>query len=516
MKPHGLSRFDAFVKHVCDKSDDTSATSSIYGSRIQNTFGRLLKKKPITGESKEYGPYNGEYLLDPFRSLVKAMERKTDDDDHDVAAGMTFFGQFIDHDITLDVTSQIGSAADVEDIRNIRTPTLDLDSVYLDGPEASNWMYHPGRKGFLLFGNSKNASDLARNSFGTALIGDPRNDENQILSQLHGAFVCLHNILMSKLEGGEISRSKALSNVRSEALADMSDHMKNFEAARKICRHHYQYLVATEFLEAFVDKDVLESVHDTLKNGDLPQLFKQARYPFAMPIEFSGAAFRFGHATVRADYNINDGNTNFPMFDGSRDEFKLRVDPNKNVEFARLFQYPTGDSPQRAQPIAAKVVAPLYELPFITEDLEIGDVSVTVQEGANNLPFRNLLRDRTALQLPSGRSVAGHVSGAKLVGIPKALSNADIQHIPLWFYCLKEAESYGGRLGHVGGTIVATVLLRLLYLDDQSIYGSGEAFKPWGELVADDGKFTIGHLLKFVDENKSAIENPEELQTTLS
>ena len=53
---------------------------------------------------------------------------------------MTFFGQFIDHDITLDVTSQIGSFADVENITNVRTPTLDLDSVYLNGPEASAWM----------------------------------------------------------------------------------------------------------------------------------------------------------------------------------------------------------------------------------------------------------------------------------------------------------------------------------------------------------------------------------------
>ena len=149
MKPHGLSRFDEFVKHVCDKSDDKSGTPARRSNSVHNTFGRLLPEKPITGSSEDYGPFDGKYLIEPYNELVNGnelfngMERKEDDNSHDVAAGMTFFGQFIDHDITLDVTSQIGSSADVENITNVRTPTLDLDSVYLNGPEASNWMYHP-------------------------------------------------------------------------------------------------------------------------------------------------------------------------------------------------------------------------------------------------------------------------------------------------------------------------------------------------------------------------------------
>lgn len=146
MKPHGLSRFDEFVKHVCDKSDDNAGAPERRSNNVHYTFGRLLPEKPITGSSEDYGPFDVNYLIGPYNELVngnelfKGMKRTADDISHDVAAGMTFFGQFIDHDITLDVTSQIGSFADVENITNVRTPTLDLDSVYLNGPEASAWM----------------------------------------------------------------------------------------------------------------------------------------------------------------------------------------------------------------------------------------------------------------------------------------------------------------------------------------------------------------------------------------
>ena len=368
----------------------------------------------------------------------------------------------------------------------------------------------------MLFGNSKNGRNLARNSFRTALLGDPRNDENQILSQLHGAFVCLHNIVMSKLEKGYLSKHRALANVRSGALSDMSDHMPNFEAARRICRHHYQYLVATVFLEAFVQKDVIENVKNILASGALPPLVANAEQAFAMPIEFSGAAFRFGHATVRADYDINQQNPSFRIFDEDRDESKVRADVKNNVDFNRLFQFPGEEIPKpaNANPIAAMVVSPFYGLPFIKEPFKIGDVTVEVGKGANNLPFRNLLRDRKALHLPSVREVAAKIPVAEFVEIPEPLTKADIQYIPLWFYCLKEAETNGGRLGPVGGTIVATVLLRLLHLDDHSIFASGEDFEPRAELGAEDGKFTMGHLLNFIETNMSEIENPTQLQTT--
>ena len=51
-----------------------------------------------------------------------------------VAVGMVFFGQFVDHDITLDVETSFDEVVNPDEISNARTPTLDLDCIYGQGP----------------------------------------------------------------------------------------------------------------------------------------------------------------------------------------------------------------------------------------------------------------------------------------------------------------------------------------------------------------------------------------------
>ena len=70
----------------------------------------------------------------------------------------------------------------------------------------------------MLFGSEKNLYDLARDASGTVKIGDNRNDENQIVSQLHGAFGCFHNLVMSMLDQGKINVRQALGGVHADAL----------------------------------------------------------------------------------------------------------------------------------------------------------------------------------------------------------------------------------------------------------------------------------------------------------
>ena len=52
-------------------------------------------------------------------------------------AGYTYFGQFVDHDITLDVSSTIDASVDANTINNMRTPARDLDSVYGVDPPST-------------------------------------------------------------------------------------------------------------------------------------------------------------------------------------------------------------------------------------------------------------------------------------------------------------------------------------------------------------------------------------------
>ena len=114
---HGLlSNMHGLQMHLCD------ADGSV--------FGRLLPRNPIVRPTD----------LDKARKLLGALAasmKSSQDIQSDVPAGMTFLGQFIDHDITLDVSSELGRSTRHHLITNVRTPALDLDCVFGAGPEAT-------------------------------------------------------------------------------------------------------------------------------------------------------------------------------------------------------------------------------------------------------------------------------------------------------------------------------------------------------------------------------------------
>ena len=58
-----------------------------------------------------------------------------------MTAGVTFFGQFLDHDITLDPRSPLLEQSDPRKTTNFRTAAFDLDSVYGNGPQGSPELY---------------------------------------------------------------------------------------------------------------------------------------------------------------------------------------------------------------------------------------------------------------------------------------------------------------------------------------------------------------------------------------
>jgi len=135
-----------------------------------------------------------------------------------MTAGMTFLGQFLDHDMTLDITSSLEQQVDPEMIQNFRVPTFGLDSVYGPGPAGSPYLYDQtvddGRTTLLIEPNPESEAntrdgsqkfDLPRNSQGTPLVGDPRNDENRVLSQLQVAFISFHNALVAHVKSATSS-----------------------------------------------------------------------------------------------------------------------------------------------------------------------------------------------------------------------------------------------------------------------------------------------------------------------
>ena len=158
--------------------------------------------------------YTDPHILIEVGKAGGNMEAPNDQDrTASVPVGMVFFGQFVDHDITLDASTTFDSVVDNPgEIANVRTPTLDLDCIYGLGPEAQPYLFVQGGAfgGVkLLTGadnpgqNGENEHDLLRSPNDCAIIGDPRNDENRVISQIQLAMIRFHNHVSDTINAEE-------------------------------------------------------------------------------------------------------------------------------------------------------------------------------------------------------------------------------------------------------------------------------------------------------------------------
>lgn len=486
---HGMTRLDRFMKECLDDHATNASTP------LPQVFGYLLgHSNPVTGSLSD------KVILRAFDALVDTMATKRVTDGP-AEAGMTFFGQFIDHDITLDATSEIGTEIDPRSIRNVRTPNLDLDCVYGDGPEASPHLYSPEHTGYLLFGRKSNPLDLARNDQGTALIGDPRNDENIIVSQVQGAFICLHNILMDQArkdpEVRKVIKGCAAHGMRSDLWTQqiIEPSLELFEEVRRFIRLHYQWLVLNDFLPAFVEAAPLKDALNKDPFGDDGPI---------MPAEFSVAAYRFGHATVQPKYRLCAGAKPVDLF--KMQGFQPRK-KNATIEFSQFFDT-GGGSAQRALPVGIRMAETLFSLPFIKGTLHFRSVETTEAQ-AKKLALRNILRDRGALLIASGQQVARHL-GKTEQHVPRLLERKGIDKTPLWYYCLQEAQPTG-RLNDVGAAIVGSVFGRLLRHDPESVWHIRHTFAPWQEFGG--AHCSMGSLMAFVEKHRDSVSVAKDLRS---
>ena len=465
-----------------------------------------------------------------------------DGEESGIPALYTYFGQFIDHDITFDPMSTLQKHFDPNALTDFRTPALDLDNVYGRGPDDQPYLYDGTGLQFELGKALKNgAHDLPRNggARARALIGDPRNDENSIISQLQGLMLQFHN--------------------RVAADHPHLNHPSDFHELQRIVRWHYQWVIAYDFLPRIISEDVLKSLKtDARYDQSKICYFKWRNNPF-MPVEFSAAAYRLGHSMIRPGYRLNeddatllpifpvkkkddpDGHPAFPngltgftaMEDNRGIDWKLFIDigpersngtdpdkdPNNPDNKKRL---------QFAYKLDPSIVNPLSELP-----------TTVASDDPQSLAQRNLLRG-FELGLPSGQAVAKKMGvtytrsdGKTFTGPltdddiwiskngddPKDATMADRikndstkdklwagfkGNCPLWTYILaeaafiqrnakdakgdegfevvipvKEATPVGTpQLGPVGGRIVAEVFLGLLFGDKSSFFTCDPHWTP--------------------------------------
>ncbi len=390
-------------------------------------------------------------------------------------AGYTFLGQLIDHDITFDPVSSLGRRNDPDALTDFRTPRYDLDSLYGSGRADSPYLYDQEDPVKLLVGRNPAAIhelvDLPRNQQGRALIGDPRNDVHFVVSQMQLAFIHFHNAVVDHL--------------RSRFLPDT----ELFDEARRLTRWHYQWVVVQDFLRRLVGSEMLDSVLVAEPAGGrlstALSFYRWKTSPF-MPVEFSAAAYRFGHSQVRSAYRLNDTLDPLPIVTDIRIPNPLqhlggfRPLPKRWTVQWNLFFELGGATPQLSRKIDTLLSKPMCALP------------VTIDDERRSLALINLLRGRS-LGLPSGQAVAAAM-GTSVPDGELGISGP----APLWYYVLREAEVLAGgeRLGPTGGRIVAEVLIGLLQGDPSSFLRTSPGWRP--ELPsAVPGNFTMADVLRF-------------------
>lgn len=374
------------------------------------------------------------------------------------AVAFTYFGQFVDHDLTFDSTPlrEAGDCAPALTI-NHRTAWLDLDHVYGDGPgsERHHHLYESDEASFRIghsaFGGEP--FDIPFTDIGEPKIADDRNSENVMLRQIHALFLKLHNLAVRDLPITLPPRER-------------------FKRARDRVRWQYQWLVRKWYLPEICATDTYAEV---VLQGN--RLIDWESTGFAIPVEFATATMRFGHSMVRAEYRLNDrpkkegGSGPVPLAQlfGNRNNGPLP--PRLRIDWTH-FSKPTNS----ANSIDTSMVEPLFKLPDEHIDLYARS---PMPHPPHALAMRTLLRG-SAIRLATGQQVADALGEPRLVAAPEDQRPSlwtDLRDIgmaedtPLWYYILLEAEQVnsGARLGRVGSRIVAEVIEGSLQSDPNSI-----------------------------------------------
>lgn len=502
------------------------------------TFDYFFPQAPSTPQDPD--------IVARLDRLAQAMvdHAPPEEDNSDTPALFTFIGQFIDHDITAGTDRESNFSAidlDTERLRqkdktdvsqhvaNLRTGALDLGSVYgtnlhvgAFGKQLQDAMRCPQDRAKLLVGTGVEIPgcrpDLPRDSgtdvlrmerlvdpsrglvpfsafekltgdirdvffdrdgspiLSRAVIGDLRNDENLGVAQTHLMFVRLHNKIVDAARRSDV---------------DVCDRDAVFLWARTELRKIYNWLIINEYLPQICEADTLANVlaHDApLYKAFLDRTHGDVRSVMALPLEFSVAAFRFGHSQARPDYDWNETfgrgtSTSTPSAD--------------RANFNLLFQF-SGSGLHAAADVPNRV--PTTGIPDMERLLNVGDdwfadrntrkidtflapdLSDMAQEQAGlkanmkNLAVRNMWRAHL-LNIPTGQACIQALADVGVSITPLSQSELTSGHTgavlqevrltdqtPLWFYILKEAETRGSgnRLGPLGSRLVAETLAGLV------------------------------------------------------
>ncbi len=436
-------------------------------------------------------------------------------------AGYTYFGQFVDHDISqMKHLSGWPSQGPIvtSDLVQLRDPGLNLDSLYGSGMDDPRVLVDPGTGEFKSRCTRINSAghsvlyDLPRDQGHLGLlprIPDTRNDENFLVAQMHVLFMNLHNRLM-RISRGEIQT--------------------RFEKVRRQVTLIYQLLIRYDYLPRILDSNVHDVIFGSNSSPRWIDSIKAER-PL-IPIEFAAAAYRFGHSLVRNPYRLHSRNGNFDV--NIWDLLKLTgrfgllgqdTVEDYIVDWRHFFQKP-------GSPIEPRCARGISTTLRLSRDRVLREILPR----RRSLTHINLLRGNE-VGLPDAQSIIAHVRSrnrdyATAIGLVPFRVGDLCKHpigrtlrkwefhkkTPLWTYVLMERHllnrqgdsQSGEHLGVLGSSIVGETFRSLLQTSQPSILFDMRYVRRcrfFKDTKIDPTKITMSDVVQFVGWNQKGEEH---------
>ncbi len=438
-----------------------------------------------------------------------------------IPSGYTYLLQFVAHDlvhsaIPLSVAGTLGAGT-----TNARRTPLQLETLFGSGPVGSPFVYaldapNDDRRTKLRLGRmrwkdknveagcpfrdiarapAENVTGIDRSIAGLrvalteALVADPRNDDHAIMSQLTALFALLHNNLIDLVRRHEPATG---------ANAHFGAAYKRFLCVRGALTSIYHNIIRKDLMRRVLHPTIYAAY--CRPNPDFIDRHgnsHEADDGWQIPIEFSHGAFRFGHAMVRPEYQINDlsnhdlNNTlekssandpvNMPLdsswivrwsrffeINGSRPNFSRRIGPYLSDGLGNDQIFPAFDETDR--------VGLLYRDLFGAAIAGMWSVDTLIAEIAVRRPhftqMSRLLADRAwrASQIREWLASAPVYGGLTAEDI-ETLSNDPPLPFFILFEAMQQTEAKGLCLGPLGSIIVAEVIFGALESESDSVAG---------------------------------------------
>jgi hypothetical protein len=250
-----------------------------------------------------------------------------------------------------------------------------------------------------------------------------------------------------------------------------------FDRARQLVCWHYQWIIRHDFLPRILHNSVWRHQEDRSR--------RKPGSAYAIPIEFSLAAFRFGHSMVRNAYRLNCRQKRVLIDElMALGQAASPIPDDYLVEWGTFLDgLPTSGPEASSNYIDSSLSGAMHGLTpgtiRLANKMELPDPS--------NLPVRTLLRGARA-QVPSGQEVAAVLEANGRIKSEDRLTASELiadtcdqsgsalretglaDNSPLFYYLLKEAElkAQGRTLGPVGSHIVTEVIQSALEADSRS------------------------------------------------